>query len=34
MLTYNIPNLLTNNVEDFKRFSHLVTVLPLDASIS
>jgi hypothetical protein len=34
MLTYNIPNLLTNNVEDFKRFSHLITVLPLGASIS
>ena len=34
MLTYNIPNLLTNNVEEFKRFSHLITVLPLDASIS
>ena len=34
MLTYNIPNLLTSNVEDFKRFSHLITVLPLDASIS
>jgi len=34
MLTYNIPNLLTNNTEDFKRFSHLITVLSLDASIS
>ena len=35
MLTYNIPILLTtNNIADFKRFSHLITILPLDASIS
>lgn len=29
MLTYNIPSLLTHNTDDFKRFSHLITVLPL-----
>jgi len=29
MLTYNIPSLLTNNVDDFKRFSHFITLLPL-----
>lgn len=34
MLTYNIPTLLTHNTDDFKRFSHLITVLPLDASVS
>lgn len=34
MLISNIPALLTNNTDDFKRFSHLITVLPLDASIS
>ncbi len=34
MLTYDIPTLLTNNTDDFKRFSHLITVLPLDAVFS
>ena len=34
MLVHNIPTLLTNNTDDFKRFSHLITVLPLDASVS
>jgi len=33
MLVHNIPTLLTNNTDDFKRFSHLITVLPLDASV-
>jgi len=34
MLVHHIPALLTTITEDFKRFSHLITVLPLDASIS
>lgn len=34
MLTYSIPYLLTHNVTDFTRFAHLITVLPLDASLS
>ena len=32
MLVHTIPTLLTNNTDDFKRFSHLITVLPLDAN--
>lgn len=29
MLAYGIPRLLTHNVDDFKRFAHLIAVLPL-----
>ncbi len=29
MLTCGIPRLLTHNVDDFKRFAHLIEVLPL-----
>jgi predicted nucleic acid-binding protein len=29
MQTYGVNQLLTNNVDDFNRFSHLITVLPL-----
>ena len=29
MLVYGIPQLLTNNIADFARFSELITVLPL-----
>ncbi len=29
MLTYGIPRLLTHNVDDFKRFAHLIEVAPL-----
>lgn len=32
MLVYGISHLLTHNVADFLRFSHLITVLPLVAS--
>ena len=29
MLVHGVPSLLTHNVADFKRFSHLITVIPL-----
>lgn len=29
MLAYNVDFILTHNVADFKRFSHLITVVPL-----
>ena len=29
MRTYQIDQLLTNNVDDFKRFAGLITILPL-----
>jgi len=29
MLVHGVPNLLTHNAADFKRFSHLIAVLPL-----
>lgn len=29
MPSITLPTLLTNNTDDFKRFSHLITVLPL-----
>lgn len=30
MQVNQIPRLLTNNVKDFKRYSHLITVVPLE----
>ncbi|MDQ2809721.1 MAG: type II toxin-antitoxin system VapC family toxin [Chloroflexota bacterium] len=32
MLAYGIDQILTHNVADFKRFSHLITILPLGAA--
>ena len=29
MLVHGVPNLLTHNVADFKRFGHLINVIPL-----
>ncbi len=29
MLVHGIDTILTNNVADFKRFTHLITILPL-----
>ncbi len=29
MLVHGVPNLLTHNVADFKRFGHLITIIPL-----
>ena len=29
MLVYGVPNLLTHNVADFKRFGHLINIIPL-----
>jgi len=29
MLVHGVPNLLTHNAADFKRFSHLIAVIPL-----
>ena len=29
MLVRGVPNLLTHNVADFKRFGHLINVIPL-----
>jgi predicted nucleic acid-binding protein len=29
MLVYGIESLLTHNIADFQRFSHLITVVPL-----
>lgn len=29
MLVHGIDTILTNNVSDFKRFAHLITILPL-----
>ena len=34
MLTYGIPSLLTNNTDDFARFSGLITVMPLEENVS
>ncbi len=31
MQAYEITHLVTNNVDDFRRFSHLITILPLDS---
>ena len=30
MLIHGLDTILTNNVSDFNRFSHLITILPLD----
>jgi len=30
MVTHHIPHLLTHNVRDFSRFSHLITIFPLE----
>ncbi len=32
MQAYGIRHLLTHNTDDFKRFSGLITVLPIEAS--
>ena len=32
ILVYGIPSLLTNNTDDFARFSGVITVLPLESS--
>ena len=29
MLVHGVPNLLTHNVADFKRFGHLINIIPL-----
>jgi predicted nucleic acid-binding protein len=34
MLTYDIPALLTNNTEDFARFTGAITVLPLQTVVA
>ncbi len=34
MLAYGIPSLLTNNTDDFARFSGLITVMPLEENVS
>jgi predicted nucleic acid-binding protein len=34
MLAYSIPSLLTHNTDDFARFSGIITVLPLEASVT
>jgi hypothetical protein len=33
MLAYNIPSLLTNNTDDFARFSGIITIVPLETKL-
>ncbi len=33
MLVHDVPNLLTHNVADFKRFGHLINIIPLVPAI-
>jgi hypothetical protein len=32
MLAYGVPALLTNNTDDFARFSEIITVVPLQTA--